>query len=132
MKKLLLGLGLLLSIAFASASPNPVFNAAVTNSSVLIKVAPSGGQVYFVSYHAINTNTADVYIQFFDAATAGAVIPGTTSPLFVMGIPSNGGVLDGSFAQGIAFSKGIVITVTTTVTGGSAPASTNPVTIWYQ
>jgi hypothetical protein len=126
---LVLSLGLMLPLR---AGPPPgtaqvFFNAATTNTSVLA----AQGIHQLVGYNATNTNTSVVYVQFFDAATAGAVTPGTTAPYFVLGIPANSGVIDGLQSFGPGFSLGCVFCVTTTATGGTAPANTVPVSLFF-
>lgn len=115
------------------AAPGAFFNGAVTSTAVLASVAPGGGQQrYLVGINASNakSTTAETYIQFFDSATAGAVTPGTTPPLFVLTIPA-GGVLDKDLVNKYAFNFGIVICATTTPSGSTAPSAAVPISLFY-
>lgn len=142
MKKILaLFFALALTVgAFALPGGTVGYNAAVTNTPVLIQA--TAGPVYFTGYNASNTNSGPVWILFYDAASAGSVTVGTTTPRFALCIPpTNGtggaGVIDGLQVGQIAFQNGIVVAV---VTGGSgtsagvpgtgAPTNTCQVTIF--
>lgn len=119
------------SPAFAAA--NPYANAALTNTAVSVKVAPTTPYAAFVQvlhYNVSNTNSTPVYIQFFDALVAN-VTPGTTAPTFFLAVPGNG-VLDGEFPVPPAFSTALVICATTTPAGGTAPGLAVPITLHYQ
>lgn len=124
---------MLFSFALASsalAAANPYFNAALTNTAVSVKVAPAGSFLQLLHYNVSNTNAAPMYVQFFDALVAN-VTPGTTTPSFFLAVPANG-VLDGEFPVPQAFSNAIVICVTTTPAGGTAPGTTVPIALHYQ
>lgn len=127
---------ILFSFALASsalAAANSYANAALTNTAVSVKVAPTTPYAAFVQvlhYNVANTNAAPVYVQFFDALVAN-VTPGTTAPLFFLAVPA-AGVLDGEFPVPPAFSTALVICVATTPAGGTAPAATVPITLHYQ
>ena len=122
-----------ISLALASsalAAANPYSNAAATNTAVTVKVAPaSPGFLSLLHYNVSNTNASAVYVQFFDALVAN-VTPGTTTPTFFLAVPASG-VLDGEFPVPPAFAVGIVICVTTTPTGGTAPGTAVPITLHY-
>lgn len=127
---------LLLSCALTSAAlaaPSSYSNAALSSTAVTVKVAPTTPYAAFlqvVHYNVANTNATPVYVQFFDALVAN-VTPGTTAPLFFLAVPASG-VLDGEFPVPPAFSTGIVICVTTTPTGSTAPGTAVPTTLQYQ
>ena len=95
-------------------------SSASSNATALTVVKGSAGQLY--GYDIGNSGSAAVYVQFFNAATTGAVTLGTTTPLFQTWIPAGGG-RNVSFDSGIAFSSGIVVAVTTTRTGSTAPST---------
>lgn len=77
-----------------------------------------------------NANAAAVFIQFFNAATAGAVTLGTTVPIFWLAVPS-GGILDTGFlaiSPG-AFPAGVVVAATTTPNGATVVTTPLAVTL---
>lgn len=129
MKRILstLFLGLALAVAPFAEAATPVANASVTNTAVLVKAGANS----LAGYNVSNTNAGTVYVQFFDAATSGAVTVGTTAPYFWIAVPggSPGGVTDGLQTVGIPFTNGVVIAVTTTPTGGTAPSTGCPVVL---
>lgn len=119
-------------IGSALAAPNAYFTATASSTALLVKIAPSSGYgVRLDSINAANANSTQIFIQFFDSATAGAVTPGTTAPLFVLGVPANG-VIDKDLVNPFYFFKGMVYCVTTTASGNTAPSSSTPVTITYE
>jgi hypothetical protein len=74
--------------------------------------------------YAYNPNASAVFVQLFDAATPGAVTPGTTAPKLSLGIPASDSVaLNASDIAGTVFENGIVACATTTATGGTAPST---------
>jgi hypothetical protein len=77
-----------------------------------------------------NPNSAGVFLQYFDAASVGAVVLGTTKPLASFSIPGTqsgggSGVLSESYDPGImlSFKLGVVVAVTTTQQGAVAPGA---------
>lgn len=112
---------------FAAAAPAlvPWLNAGVSGTATLVSNA--WRRVYW--YNIQNPNTSPIFLQFFNAATAGAVTPGTTTPVFWVAVPA-GGVTDASLSVSPGqFPLGIVIAATTTPLGGTSPASACPVAI---
>jgi hypothetical protein len=73
-----------------------------------------------------NSNTATVFIQVFDVATAGAVTLGTTTPKLSFEVPP--GTPSGYTLPlvGIQFAAGIQVAATTTATGLTAQSGTLP------
>lgn len=88
---------------------------ALTNTAVSVK--GSAGQ--FGGYMFFNPNAAAAYIQVYNATSA---TPGTTTPTYVIALPGNAAA-NIEMANGIAHSTGIMVTATTTPTGGTAPTS---------
>ena len=129
MKKLLLSLALLVALAIpAAVAANLVyFKSNLTATAVLAKA----GSVTIGSYNISNPNSSPVFIQVFNAATAGAVTLGTTPPTFVLTVPAANGVLDGNLAGSYNLPLGMVVAATTTATGNTAPTSAVPITIFY-
>lgn len=136
MKNLILRICLLCALASPALASVPYFNASATNTAVLVRAASTTAFAGIVSLDAIsaaNPNAAAVYIQFFDSATAVAVTPGTTAPLFVIMVPAAAnGVLNAAFPRMPTFSNGLVYAVTTTAAGGTAPAMAVPLTILFE
>lgn len=78
------------------------------------------------AYHFSNTNAALCYCQVFDALVADVTL-GTTPPLFSFGIPGTGAITavwGSDMNPGYTFKKGILIAMTTTRVGSTAPGAT--------
>lgn len=78
-----------------------------------------------------NPNTSIVYIQLFDAASAGAVTVGTTTPNITKMVPPGDGSTNGvrllDWGQNPPrFNSGIVYAVTTTRSGSGNPTTACP------
>jgi hypothetical protein len=127
MKYLLSLLLLLLPLTtFASVQGASTYsNASLTATLVVASASP----VALCNYNVSNTNTGTIYVQFFDAATTVGITLGVTAPKFWIAVPSGNGVTDGPYTPPVAFQNGIVIAVTTTPTGSTAPSSSVPVTL---
>jgi hypothetical protein len=84
-------------------------------------VKASAGQVY--GYHIYNPNSVDIYLQFYNVASASVTV-GTTTPDKTLWIPA-GGALD--TGAGLTFpwnfSTAITIAPTTTITGSTTPST---------
>jgi hypothetical protein len=107
----------------------PLAFPALTNTVVSVLNSHAGQAQAITCY---NPAAAVTYIQIFDAATAGAVTLGTTTPVVTFGVPtvasttmSTGGDL------GIKFFNGIQIAATTTPTGNTAPATAAVCNVLY-
>jgi hypothetical protein len=76
---------------------------------------------------------AEVFLQFFDAASSGAVTVGTTAPLWSIMVPTLDGMIIPPQELPIeSFALGIVIAATATRTGAGAPNTEDPaVSLWY-
>lgn len=85
--------------------------------------------------HVFHLNTADVFIQIFDAVAAADVTVGTTTADIAYLVPAsdgtNRGALDKMFSVPLYFTDGIVIAVTTTPTGNTSPAAAAHVALTY-
>lgn len=122
----------LLPVVIASASISAYTNASLTATAVQAALPATGApSVYLWGANCSNVNSAVVFVQVFDAATAGSVTLGTTPPKFWYAIPTNG-VLDKDIMRGIYFQNGIVIAVTTTPTGNTAPSTACPISLFYE
>lgn len=78
--------------------------------------------------HVWNQDSSDTFLHFYDAATAGAVTVGTTTPKVTFAVPASSGLDDGSptikfKSEGLRFNNGVVVAATTTVGGSSAPTN---------
>lgn len=102
-------------------------NTALTNTVVSVK--SSAAQIAGWALH--NPSAATTYLQFFNAATAGAVTLGSTTPTFVMALAA-GASANLIGACGIDFASGIQIAATTTATGSTAPATAMVVAVIYK
>lgn len=103
-------------------------NSALSSTAVLLVNQTAGGSVVLSYYNLANPNTTLVYFQFFDKAAANQVTVGTTTPAFWVAVPALGGVVDTSFFVGYTFKLGVVVAVTTTPTGSTAPTTACPIT----
>lgn len=102
----------------------PYRNAALTNTAVLVKGAPCE----VAGWQNFNIAAADAWLHLYDAATAGAVTVGTTTPDYSILIPAGSGVLYGGntddLQDPLRFESGLVIAATAGPTNGTAPTST--------
>jgi hypothetical protein len=104
---------------------NSMATAALLATATQVKSGP--GQVYGYDIH--NPNAAISYVQFFNTAV-GSVTVGTTTPVYVVGIPANSRA-SVEWPMGLAFSTAIVIAATTTRGGNTAPGTALDVNIIY-
>lgn len=86
-------------------TPYKVISAASTNATV---VKASAGRLY--GYELGNTSAADVFIHFYNKATAPTV--GTDVPIFTLFVPADGRI-EKEFGAGYYFSAGISYSITT-------------------
>ncbi len=101
----------------------PVLDTAATATATLLRA----GMIVVMAVEVENPNTVPVYLQLFDAATAGAVTLGVTVPDDTRMIPQgagNGINTSRLMEFGRRFGLGCVYAVTTTATGATA-AGTN-------
>src|ERR1035437_10211073 len=112
--------------AFATVQGASTYANATTTATLVVAQATPGLLCY---WNISNPNTGLVYVQFFDANTTAGITLGSTAPKFFIAVPPSNGVTDGVTTPGIAFQSGIVIAVTTTPTGASAPSSAVPLTL---
>lgn len=100
----------------------PYANGAVTATAVLAANLANGGTASLNCVILGNeVNSAQTYLQIFDAAAAAAVTLGTTAPNMIVDAPSYlGNVVN--LSPAVVFRKGVVIAATTTATGSSAPS----------
>lgn len=103
----------------STASPvkwTPVLLAGQT-STVTSVVSGQPAKLGYV--YCYNGTGAVAYLQIFDAATAGAVMVGTTAPKLSLGIPTAQASGLGPALIGVTFALGIQVASTTTATGSS-------------
>lgn len=92
---------------------------ALTNTKTLIKNAAGTLGGYLPIW---NPNLSVAYIQVFDAAATATPTLGTTPPDAILPIPP-GSAANMEAASGVHFANGIVIAITTTATGSTAPGT---------
>lgn len=102
-----------------------VATGSITNTATSLKA--SAGQVY--GWYIYNPNASAVYVQFFNTLV-GSVTVGTTAPVYSIGIPATSGA-NVFNAIGIAHSTAIVIAITTTRAGSTAPGSSVDYNVFY-
>lgn len=80
-----------------------------TSAAVLV----SAGSRVLVGWNVITTGTSSSFLKFYNAASAGDVTVGTTTPIRTLLIPASGTALLSNEDQfQVAFNLGIVIAVT--------------------
>ncbi len=97
---------------------SPTFDSDGDNTAQSLKASPA--KLYKV--HAYNSNTADAFIQLFNAAS-GDVTVGTTTPDYVLLVPGEGGVTEDFPVDGLFFSTALTYACTTTPTGNGDPTT---------
>jgi len=112
-----------------SASANHYYNEALGAS--VTEVFAFDGNLFGFEFEN-NSDTDAVYIQFFDAASAGAVTLGTTAPDFTIKLPAGG--VWGKDSKAISlhyFAKGCYVAATAGRTDAVAPAAAPTVHFWH-
>jgi hypothetical protein len=105
----------------------PYFNAAAGETKYLV----ASGAVVLTDYFVENPDpAAKAYLQFFNAASAGAVTLGTTTPVRSIGLSA--GEKANLSGLALVFPLGLVVAGTTTATGASAPATGLVVNLGYR
>ena len=129
MKRLLtlvLSLALLALPAAAQVQGASTYTNPALTATLVVAQATPGTLVY---WNISNPNSSLVYVQFFDAAATGGITLGSTAPKLSIAVPPTNGVTDGVSVPGIAFQKGVVIAVTTTANGASAPGTVSNINL---
>ena len=108
------------SASVAAGEPKRIVN--LSNSAQEIK--SSSGRLYGLD--AANINTQTVFLQLYDEA--GSIVVGTTVPKYTIPVPPGDGntiygQYDRSWPVGLEFDNSIKVAVTTTPSGGTAPAA---------
>ena len=104
MKKLALFMAFAALAAAAVQSSKLNLIAALSSTPTLV----SATGVNISGYNLSNPNSALVYVQMFDAASAGSVTLGTTTPVASLAIPPYG-VTDSLPTSGLALQNGLVL-----------------------
>jgi len=110
-----------------AAADGGVSVASGTIGATATAVSATAGQVY--GWYIYNPNSVVVYVQFFNTA-AGSVTPGSTTPVYSIGIPATSGA--NVFGIGVAHSTAITIAITTGRSNGISPSSTVDYNIFYK
>ena len=114
----------------ASTIPNRFRNVSVSNTALLV----AAGSKVIVGWNLINTNSTSCFLKIYNAATAGAVIVGTTIPIVTLMIPAAGlFFLSNEDKFQVGLNLGIVVAVTTGIadTDNTAPVTGCLVEISY-
>lgn len=103
-----------------------------TGTSTKAAVKASAGRIH--GLEVSNPNTADAFLQLFDALTANVTV-GTTTPTQTFLIPAGDGTVRGAvnitFPVPLNFKSGIMQACTTTPTGSGNPSAALTVNIQY-
>lgn len=95
-------------------------NPAAAETPVLVAAGPRG----ISALDAYNgAGAADAYVQLFDADSADTVVLGETVPTWVVCVPASGGNAS-TWPSPLPFANGLVVAVTDSPAGSSAPAAT--------
>lgn len=101
-------------------------NAALSNTAVAVKAAAA----CLYGYSLYNPAAEITFFQFYDVAQ-GSVTVGTTVPKITIPIQSGASeTLD--FGVGITFGTALTVATTTTITGGTAPATAALCGLFYK
>jgi len=106
-------------------------SSSISNTLTAIKASGTNTPSTLYGWYFFNNNSTVAYCQIFDVSSTGSVTLGTTAPTMSFGIPAFGGA-NAFPTQGIKFSNGIVIAMTTTRAGSTAPTSSVDYNIFYQ
>ena len=96
-----------------------------SNSLAGTAVLVQAGALILTAVHAINTTSADAYIQLFDAAAIADVSLGTTIPDWVVMSDFGAGLVSEPHtlpAAGLSFRLGLVAASTTTAINSTGAA----------
>lgn len=110
----------------ASAVPETSYNGAAAQTAVLL----CGRRANFYGGQMENNHTADVFIQFYNAAAVADVTVGTDI-VFTLRLPASGGLIWDHTKPWHHFTKGIVYAVCSTRTGSSAPGAAASVKLYF-
>ncbi len=102
------------------------YTAALVATKVAVKA--SAGNLY--GYHIYNPNSAVIYVQMFNVASASVTL-GTTPPTMVLAVPAGGWADATPSGPPITFNTAITIAATTTASGLTAPTTGLLTNIWY-
>ncbi len=103
----------------------------ILNTLTAIKASGTNTPSTLYGWYFFNNNSTVAYCQIFDVSSTGSATLGTTAPTMSFGIPAFGGA-NAFPTQGIKFSNGIVIAMTTTRAGSTAPTTSVDYNIFYQ
>lgn len=103
----------------------PYRSVTATNSAALVAT----GARELASMSTFNRSAGERFLHLYNAASAGAVTVGATTPLLTYPMLPETGWREGWSPDAVPFSLGIVIAVTTTVSGAGGTVSANDVTV---
>jgi hypothetical protein len=114
---------------FAVQTTLPAMSSAVSQAlTTSVNIKSSAGTVYGFDY--FNPNAVPVYVFLYNTTTTPGTIGATTVLLFQKGLPAGAGS-NVSFPNGLAFSTGIAIAVSTSPTSSAAPSTGLVLTTLY-
>ena len=106
-------------------------SSSILNTLTAIKASGTNTPSTLYGWYFFNNNSTVAYCQIFDVSSIGGPTLGSTVPTMSFGIPAFGGA-NAFPTQGIKFSNGIVIAMTTTRAGSTAPTNSVDYNIFYQ
>jgi hypothetical protein len=101
------------------------YQSALTHTATAVKASACA----FYGYRIYNPNSAVVYVQLFNLASASVTV-GTTAPTDVIPVPA-GGFTDMRYPVPDAYVAALTVAATTTVNGSTAPGSALVATFFY-
>lgn len=114
------------TIPATSGGCSTAVSQALTSS---VNVKASAGQLY--GYTIYNPNAGTVYIFWYNTTTTPGTIGSTTNLIYQIGI-ATGSAAHISLDNGIAFSSGIAVAVSTSATSSAAPGTGLVITTLYK
>jgi len=109
---------------------NQTASGSLGNTATLLSISATPGATRLGGYYIDNPNSSSVYLQIFDAKSAGDVTLGTTAPKLSLSIPASGAA-NLSIGNGIRFFYGIVIAFTAGRANNVSPGTNCDYNIWF-
>lgn len=103
-------------------------NSALSNTKILVR---AGGTSTF-GWNINNPDTADVYVNMFNAATTAAVTLGATAPVLSVKVPNAGSVYISPDKETHYFPLGLVITSQPAEISIAAPGTATSITLYFK
>jgi len=114
----------------ASASSATFHSYSATLDATPVLVFSGRGNLY--GFLVEDNSGEDIFVQVFDAASAGSVTVGTTTPVFTFRVKADQALgKDVNDSPYKFFKDGCVVAVTTTRTGAVSPATAATAQFWF-